>query len=115
MNTSREEKKATVFQLICQNERSSGYAIANSEIRENGVMSGGKETKYCEKLKVFSYCVTVGCWRKKSRWGRPGPAGLKDHSDPAEETAGYTVCVFCFLPAFHRKTPDFRLSNEIAE
>lgn len=37
-------------------------------------------------FKPFPYCVTVGCWRKKSRWGRPGPAGLKDHSDPADET-----------------------------
>lgn len=43
-------------------------------------------------LKPFSYCVTVGCWRKKSRWGRPGPAGLKDHSNPAEEAAGNALC-----------------------
>lgn len=37
--------------------------------------------------------------RKESRWGRPRPAGLKDHSDPAEESVGCTqdafgVCLF---------------------
>lgn len=41
--------------------------------------------------------------RKESRWGRPRPAGLKDHSDPAEESVGCTqdafgVCLFFFKP-----------------
>lgn len=41
--------------------------------------------KIAPGLKPLSYLMTVRCWRKKSRLGRPV---LKDRSDPSQESTG---------------------------
>lgn len=67
-----------------------------------------KLTKMFLNVKPLSYCVTVGCWRKKSRWGRLGPGGLKDHGNTSEESASYKQYVSRFITSFHPKTAGLR-------
>lgn len=105
-------KKTSVFDKRVKNRWATQQLIEDTTLNGTrlGVISRGKVVKMFLDLKHFSYCVTVGCWRKKSRWGRPGPAGVKDHSDPAEETAGrtqYVVCLF-FLTGFHQASVSLR-------
>lgn len=101
-------KKTSVFDKRVKNRWATQQLIDDTTLNGTrlGVISRGKVVKMFLDLKHFSYCVTVGCWRKKSRWGRPGPAGVKDHSDPAEETAGRTQYVVCLF-FFNRFSPGF--------
>lgn len=81
--------KTTVFAPVSK-EKPVGCAKANVTIGSKTPVAGGNVVRdnvtIWLAVKPFSYCRTVGCWRKKSRRGRPGPVGLKDHSNPVEDT-----------------------------
>lgn len=95
-----------------------GYVIANLNLLCNLNTSQVKPVGYIKRqsgkmytyLKPFSYCVAVGCWRKKSRWGWPGPAGLK-----GPQRRGDTNNVFCFWNRLSRQHTGFLFPFDIAE
>lgn len=75
-------------------EKPLGYAPANVAIITQTPGATGEAVRVnvtvLLDLKLFSYCMTVGCSRKKSRRGRPDPVRLKDHSNPVEDTHTHT-------------------------